>query len=505
MTRMLVTLSAFLIACSDEGTDGPGPPGSPPPISGVGQGGAQDFGRFRQILDEGGIPGPETLDDVGFFAEHRFDLPAPDCGEDVCIHGLYGAMDNMIDGSVCTVVFVGMNTPITPETLKRPPLDLTVVVDTSGSMVGQPIVDVRTGLTAMLDVLRPEDTVSIVSFDTEPEVAVSGQAPDTPELAAAIDALVAQGSTDLYGGLRAGFELAETKAVPGRQARMLLLSDGVATDGIGDGDRMIEMARAYQAQSGISLSTIGLGENFDVPLLRDLAEQGSGAFYFVEDSGALTEVFVEEASVFLVPLAEQASIDLDAAAAWEVRGVYGTRLFEFGRNAANIEVPRLQIAGRSDEPGEAPPTRRGGGGGIVIELLPRGGGALSGDVGTLDLSYRVPGTEDIVTQSLTIEGPDAFADGDRWFFDPTVEKGFVTLNLYVAFRMAAEAAARGDDGAALGVLDAVGVNVADWLRRNADSDIVDDLFYVDRFRENLLARTPAPRRPEDNDPPWPQD
>src|SRR5690606_8924952 len=71
---------------------------------GVGQGGAQDFGLFREILLDGGIPGPETIDDLGFFAEHKIELPKAECGENVCIHGMLGVMGNMISGSNCTVV-----------------------------------------------------------------------------------------------------------------------------------------------------------------------------------------------------------------------------------------------------------------------------------------------------------------------------------------------------------------------------------------------------------------
>ncbi len=505
MSRLTFVIGLLLVGCGGGDSDKEGGAYAGPGLSGVGQGGAQDFGRFRQILDDGGIPGPETLDDVGFFAEHKFELPAPTCGEDVCIHGLYGAMDNMIDGGVCTVVVIGMNTTITPDTVVRPPLDLTVVVDTSGSMTGTPIADVRQGLAAMLGVLEPEDTVSIVSFGSSASVVASREAPDSEALGTAISALTAQGSTDLYAGLRVGFELATEGAQLDRQNRTLLLSDGVATNGIEDGDRMVALAEAYQGL-GVSLSTIGLGSSFDVPLLRSLAEEGAGAFYFVEDSAALEEVFVEEASVFLVPLAEDARITLLPESAWEVRGVYGTRLFDFGKTVAGIEVPRLQIAGRTDEPDEVPDTRRGGGGGIVIELLPTTPDAeLAGTVGTIDLSWRVPGTGERVEQTVRVDGPGTFVDGDRFFVDQTAEKGFVTLNLYVAFRMAAEAAARGDDGAAIGVLNAVGVNVADWLQDNPDSDIQDDLVYVDRFRENLLERTPEPRVPEDNAPPWPQD
>ena len=55
---------------------------------GVGQGGSQDFGQFKEILDRGQIPGPNTLDDVGFFNEHKLELPKPACANDVCLHGL---------------------------------------------------------------------------------------------------------------------------------------------------------------------------------------------------------------------------------------------------------------------------------------------------------------------------------------------------------------------------------------------------------------------------------
>ena len=86
---------------------------------------------------DGDIPGPDTIDDLGFFAEHKVPLPAADCGQDVCIHGMLGVMGNMISGSNCTVVLVGMNTPIGPAELPRPPLNLTIAVDLSQSMDGE--------------------------------------------------------------------------------------------------------------------------------------------------------------------------------------------------------------------------------------------------------------------------------------------------------------------------------------------------------------------------------
>src|SRR5688572_14729068 len=98
-------LGATLLGCgaaAREDSAAGGAEGEPGVGPGVGQGGAQDFGQFRSILEAGGIPGPETLDDVGFFNEHKLEFPAPDCGTDVCLHGQLGVMGNLITGSNCT-------------------------------------------------------------------------------------------------------------------------------------------------------------------------------------------------------------------------------------------------------------------------------------------------------------------------------------------------------------------------------------------------------------------
>src|SRR5262245_5566263 len=97
-------LGALVLSGCGSGETGSAPVDPGPGATGISQGGAQDFGLFRQILEDGEIPGPETLDDIGFFAEHKLDYPLPACGEDVCMHGLLGVMGNMISGSTCTLI-----------------------------------------------------------------------------------------------------------------------------------------------------------------------------------------------------------------------------------------------------------------------------------------------------------------------------------------------------------------------------------------------------------------
>lgn len=482
---------------SDGGTVGPG----------VGQGGAQDFGQFRTILESGGIPAPQTLDDVGFFNEHKVELPSADCGNDVCLHGQLGVMGNMITGSNCTIVMLGMNTPVDPSEMERPPLDLALVIDTSGSMQGEPIQYVREGLVRMLDDIRPEDRISIVAFSDGAEVLVEAAGGDDIEqIQDAIDRLVANGQTNIYDGLRVGYDLVAASAEEGRQTRVVLLSDGEATAGIVSTSKIVAMSAGYN-DIGHSLTTIGVGSEFDPVLMRELSESGGGSFYYLEDPSAVQEVFEQEVTTFLVPLARDLQIDVDIEAGWSLRAMYGTKLFEVDGNNGSIEIPSVQIAHREtvdDDFGG----RRGGGGAIVVELVPTSSSPGTGTVGSIAMSYVRPVDGEVIAQEVPVVSTLAAGElPDGGAFDgAAVEKSFVMLNIFVGFRLASERALWGDDTGALSVLLALRDSVAGWLTTRPDEDIADDLRYIDMFLANLRNRGAGEPAPEKNPPePWPQD
>ncbi|KIG11740.1 putative membrane protein precursor [Enhygromyxa salina] len=494
------------LGCSSEAGDFGGEGGNDGSSlgSGVGQGGAQDFGLFREILLEGGIPGPETIDDLGFFAEHQIEMPAPNCGEDVCIHGMLGVMGNMISGSNCTVVLVGMNTPIDANAVERPPLNLTIAVDLSGSMAGEPLYRVREGLLRMRNSLQPEDRVSLVGFGDEAKLIVEHVAGDSVELATAIAGLETAGSTNIYAGLRAAFETVQAHAQAGYQNRVVMVSDGMATVGITSSEKIEGLATAW-GDLGLGLTTIGLGDDFDVELMRTLAEVGSGSFYYIEDYAAVEEVFEEEVQAFVIPLAQDVTIDATVFEGYDLRRIYGTKQAEVWGNHGHIDIPILQIAHRmSDDDNEN--GRRGGGGAMILELTPTGDDP--GEVGRIEFEYQVPGSDEIIEQVVEVQSPLGpwETPENGWFSDASVEKGFVMLNLYVAFEMAATRASVGDDAGALSILRPLALSVEEWLAATPDADIEDDLFYVYRFIENLEARgsvtnSPNPVPPE----PWPAD
>jgi len=478
--------------------------------TGITQAGAQDFGRFRKILEAGNIPGPETIDDLGFFAEHKLDYPKATCGENLCLHGLVGVMGNMINGANCTLIQLGMNSPIQVDELERPPLHLVIAVDRSGSMDGQPIEHVRTGMERMLDHAGSDDHFTLVTYSNEAMVQLEHvPATDKSTILTQIGKVKAGGGTNIFAGLFRAYLLALKYASKGVETRVVLLSDGLMNDGIIDANKLASLA-ATHARLGIGLTTIGLGNNFDIEVMRLLAEVGAGNFYFLEDAAAAKEVFTEEVQTFLHPVALDVRISMAMSDTYVLGGAYGTNGFTAVSGGGEIAIPALFLAKRQSAKDPIDGGRRGGGGAILMELLPlQGTGSGAHTVGDLKITWEHPVSGDIKEQTIQLSSPHApgqVPDGG-YFTSATSEKGFVMLNIYMAFKLGAELAGDADLGAARSLLEAVDKSVTDWLGQNTDPDISDDQKYLKMFIEVLKkqpegAQTPAPQMPP---PPWPAD
>ncbi|MEZ4431090.1 MAG: VWA domain-containing protein [bacterium] len=512
LTPMLLLAAALpLAACGADdsaadsaGFDAPATPGA----SGVAPAGAQDFGLFRRILEHGDLPHPDTLDPLGFFAEHKLDYPAPDCGDDICLHALLGVGENLMTGNNCTLLQIGLNSPIDPGAEDRPPLDLVLAVDTSGSMRGEAITWLITGLRAMLPHLRAQDRVSLVAYDDIARVlveAIPGDDRDTLE--AAIAQLTAGGATNLYDGLFTALQIADAARAPGREARVLFLSDGDATQGLEAPARLEALAAAY-ARRGIGITTIGIGRSFDVATMRAISDTGAGNFYFLEDPSAVVEVFTEEVQTFLVPLALDARVDVVAGDGYVVRGAYGVRDWQGGLYRGTARQASLFLAGRQRAQDPVAGGRRGGGGAILVELMPRGGSdalTRAGRVGTVTLSWTDPVTLEPRSQQVDVDSPYAPTEtpAELHASHATARKGFVMLNVLVGFQLAAELALEADYGTAISLLSGLEAGLDGYLRDNPDPDLEDDALYVTLFRQNLEDTVAALRVQTPPEPPPP--
>lgn len=171
-----------------------------------------------------------------------------------------------------TLSLTGQDGTCLPE---RKPADVVLVMDTSGSMEGQPIADARTAAKGFVDRLEPgTDQVSLVSFSDSATVN-QVLASYAGALRVAIDGLSAGGSTNMADGLaRARAELDSARHRPANAKAIVLLSDGRPNVG---GDPLPEATAAKAA--GVRIFTIGLGSEVDPALLRSVASSPDDYFY----------------------------------------------------------------------------------------------------------------------------------------------------------------------------------------------------------------------------------
>jgi Ca-activated chloride channel family protein len=194
----------------------------------------------------------------------------------------------------------------------RPPVNLALVIDRSGSMSGQKIAKAREAALEALDRLAADDYVSVIVFSSGARTLVPAQrVGDGREIAQAIRTITADGDTALYAGVNQGAaelrkHLDEKRYVP----RLLLLSDGQANQGPSTPDDLGRLG-AGLLKEGISVTTVGLGLDFNEDLMTQLARRSDGNNYFVENSADLPRIFKTELGDVLNVVARMATITVE--------------------------------------------------------------------------------------------------------------------------------------------------------------------------------------------------
>ena len=182
------------------------------------------------------------------------------------------------------------------EVRARPSLSLAIVIDRSGSMEGEPLGDAKAAAARLVDQLDERDAFTIVTYSSSDETVVPMmQATQANKAAAraAIERIWDDGNTCISCGIERGAsELARTP-VRGGLRRMVLISDGQANTGLYDRGELAQLA-AETAASGVSISAVGVGLDFDEVTMTRLADVGHGHYYFVEDTAQLAAMFGRE-------------------------------------------------------------------------------------------------------------------------------------------------------------------------------------------------------------------
>ena len=239
-------------------------------------------------------------------------------------------------------LYIEINAPkVVPEENSRIPLNVSIVIDRSGSMQGDKLKYVKEAAKFLIDHLSPEDLVSIVTYETEVETVLPSQKIENKEqIKRKIDGIYTAGSTNLSGGMLAGYSQVKSTYQTGYVNRVLLLSDGLANQGITDMTELQKIAGLKNQEDGITLSTFGVGADFNEDLMLNLAEYGSGNYYFIEQPDMIPQIFSKELSGLLSVVAQNAILNVKLPASVEVKAVYG---YEFQKTINGVSVNFMDL------------------------------------------------------------------------------------------------------------------------------------------------------------------
>lgn len=193
---------------------------------------------------------------------------------------------------------------------ERVPLNLSLVLDRSGSMSGEPLAQAKNAAALLVRRLWPEDVVSVVTYDDDVEiVAEPATGREQADLPGRIRGIQPGGCTNLSGGWLQGRELVADGRREGAVNRVLLLTDGLANAGITDDDLLVALCRTA-AEHGITTTTIGFGGGYNEELLGRMAEAGGGSTYYIEHADQAPAVFAEEIDDLLSLSVQNLTIEL---------------------------------------------------------------------------------------------------------------------------------------------------------------------------------------------------
>jgi len=221
-----------------------------------------------------------------------------------------------------THVLVRLVSPAKPADVTetpRAPLDLALVIDRSSSMSGRPIAAALESAIRIVRGLRDDDRVTIVAFDDHIEVVQSLIAvTDREALALRINAIDARGSTNLFGGWEEGVKQLAPFTRKDRIARVILLSDGQANQGLlNEQEIFAQVAKA--AGAGITTSTVGLGHGFNESLMTGMASAGEGVANFGQTADDLDEAFEEQFAIISNSFLRQVKVSVQGGSDVQVR------------------------------------------------------------------------------------------------------------------------------------------------------------------------------------------
>lgn len=257
-------------------------------------------------------------------------------------------------------------------TTDRPKVNLSIVLDRSGSMSGQKIEKAKEAAIEALRRLGPGDMCSVVMYDHNVQTIVPAQSARNIEwIESRIRTIGPGGNTALFGGVSQGASEIRKNLGGGYVHRIILLSDGIANVGPSSPEELGRLGAALLKED-IAVTTIGVGTDYNEDLMARLSQSSDGNTYFVESSRDLPRIFTAELGDVLDVVAKRVKITIECP-----EGIKPIRII--GRDGRirgqTIELSLNQLYGGQEKYA------------LVEVIVPKGNDGQDMDIAMAEVSY----------------------------------------------------------------------------------------------------------------------
>lgn len=265
------------------------------------------------------------------------------------------------------------------------PLNLSLVVDRSGSMSGQKIESLRDATNLVLDMLQPQDYISIIFFSSRVDVAFPSQQitslAQLSEMKARISRLSAEGSTKMAPAMEAGLVELRKQMPTGRGgthvSRLVLLTDGITEKE----KRCLEQADAA-AQLGVPITALGIGKDWNDKLMEEIGKTSGGDADYISSPDRIRTHFARTVQQMQAVALKNALLRVRPALGIEVRSVYRVHPL-ISRLTMDQGADRASIASLGE-------VERGHGQTLLIECVVPSRNAGTYRIAQIEIDYDVP-------------------------------------------------------------------------------------------------------------------
>jgi len=226
---------------------------------------------------------------------------------------------------------------------KRPPIDLAIVLDRSGSMSGEKLKNSKEAIKMVIENLSIDDKLHFVIYDSKAKVIFeNGDLANKDSLRSQVDGVQTGGSTNIGDGLIIASKLLQKYKQEGHTQRIYLFSDGLVNTGLQTHKELFDLTTDFYKNHKIGTCTFGIGEDFDEDLMKGIAEYGNSYYFFI-DSFEKIEKYVSAAlGALLGTIAKDAHLKVRGKNGGIVKRIYGHDDIIKGASIGDIKQNNLK-------------------------------------------------------------------------------------------------------------------------------------------------------------------